>query len=276
MRGEFVDVAGRRLYYYAAGARGVGEPVVFVHGFPASSQLWHAVVREMPDGHRLVVLDLLGFGRSDRPDGAPLTVAAHAERLKGLLDELQIDRACLVGHGMGGAVAQHAALVWPQRVSRLGLVSSVAFDVWPRRAARVARQLSAFVPLGRALGAPLLAGFIHGSLLPGFADAEAGRRALDSYLRAFTSHLGVEALVAQLRAMSDPGVAALGHRLGSLALPTAIVCGALDPFLPVRLGSRLQRVIPGATLDIIPQASHFVPEDTPERVAASITALLRR
>jgi pimeloyl-ACP methyl ester carboxylesterase len=276
MRGEFVDLAGRRLYYYAAGSRGAGEPVVFVHGFPASSHLWHGVAPEMPDGHRLVLVDQLGFGRSDRPDGAALTVTAHAHRLRGLLDELRIPSACLVGHGMGGAVVQEVALTWPERVTRLGLVNCVAFDAWPGGAARLARTLSAFAPLGRALGAPLLAGLIHGSLLPAFADAESGRRSLDNYLHAFTSHLGVDALVAQLRAMHDPAVAALGARLGSLTQPTAVVWGALDPFLPVRVGARLRDAIPGATLEVIPQASHFSPEDTPERVAAVLSGLLRR
>jgi len=276
MRGEFVDLAGRRVYYYAAGSRGAGEPVVFVHGFPASSHMWHGVIGEMPEGHRLVVLDQLGFGRSDRPDGSALTVAAHAERLRGLLDELRIENACLVGHGMGGAVVQAVALNWPERVTRLGLVNSVAFDAWPRGGAWLARQLSAFAKLGRALGAPLLAGLVHGSLLPGFADAESGRHALDRYLRPFTSRLGVDALVAQLRAMPDPGVAALGARLGSLTQPTAVVWGALDPFLPVHVGMRLRDAIPGASLEIIPHARHFSPEDTPERVAAALALLLRR
>jgi len=276
MRGEFVDLAGRRLYYYAAGSRGAGEPVVFVHGFPSSSYLWHAVVRELPEGHRVVVLDQLGFGRSDRPDGGALTVAAHAERLRGLLDELRIDAACIVGHGMGGAVAQAIAVDCPARVTRLGLINSVAFDAWPNRAAWLARQCAALPPLARSLGAPLLAGLVHGSLIAGFADAESGRHALDHYLRAFTSRLGVDALASQLRAMRDPGVDALGTRLGSLALPTAIVWGQQDPYLPVSVGERLRDTIAGATLNVIPNASHFSPEDTPERVAAAIAVLLRR
>ena len=69
MRGEFIDVNGARLYYYAAGSRGVGEPVVFLHGFPTSSHLWTEVVPLVPKGHRVVVVDLLGYGRSDRPAG---------------------------------------------------------------------------------------------------------------------------------------------------------------------------------------------------------------
>jgi pimeloyl-ACP methyl ester carboxylesterase len=277
MRGEFVDVAGSRLYYYAAGTRGAGEPVIFIHGFPASSHLWRDVVRQMPTGHRLVVLDLLGFGRSDRPDGAAaLTAAAHAHRVHALMDELGIERTCLVGHAMGGAVAQALTLQWPERVSRLCLVNSVAFDAWPRRAARLARALCAAPGVGRAMGAPLLAGLVHGSLLAGFAEKERARHSLDHYLHAFTGRLGVDVLAAQLRAMRDETVVSLGTRLGAIRHPTSVVCGAADPFLSSVVGERLRDAIPDATLELVPDARHFLPEDAPDRVAAAIGLLLRR
>ena len=101
MRGEFIDLDGARLYYYAAGSRGAGEPVVFVHGFATSGHLWSDVVSLMPAGHRLIVLDLLGHGRSDPPGTRPLTLHAHAERLVALLDALGVGVACVVGHGLG-------------------------------------------------------------------------------------------------------------------------------------------------------------------------------
>ena len=78
MRGEFLDLGGHQLYYYAAGTRGAGEPVLFLHGFPASSHLWGSVVRAMPGGHRLIVLDQLGYGRSDRPEGAPVSADSRS------------------------------------------------------------------------------------------------------------------------------------------------------------------------------------------------------
>ncbi|MFI5309730.1 MAG: alpha/beta fold hydrolase [Gemmatimonadales bacterium] len=279
MRGEFVDLAGSRLYYYAAGTRGTGEPVVFLHGFPASSHLWQGVVRDLCErapGHRLVVLDQLGFGRSDRPGGAALTADAHAGRVRALMDDLGIDAACLVGHAMGGAVAQAVACAFPGRVTRLCLVNSTAFDVWPWRAARLARWICAAAPLGRSLGAPLLAGLVHGSLLSAYAVPDNGRRSLDHYLHAYTSRLGVEALVAQLRAMHDPSVKALGERLAGIRQPTAIVWGRLDPFLDVSLGERIRDAIPGATLEVIPGARHFSPEDAPDLVAGLIGELLTR
>jgi pimeloyl-ACP methyl ester carboxylesterase len=276
MRGEFVDLGVTRLYYYAAGTRGAGEPVIFLHGFPASSQQWNGVVREMPEGHRLVVTDLLGFGKSDRPELAPLTAVAHAGRVRLLMDDLGIASACIVGHGMGGAVAQALALDAPARVTRLCLVNSTAFDAWPRRAARFARLIAAFPALGRAAGAPLLAGLVHGSLLKGFADEEHGRHDLDNYLRAYTMRLGGDALVSQLRAMHDPTLEQLGARLGAVAQPTSVVWGGRDPWLGITLGERLREAIPGATLDVIPDAGHFSPEDAPALVAAAVERLLAR
>jgi len=279
MRGEFVDVEGSRLYYYAAGTRGAGEPVLFLHGFPASSHLWRAVVRDLSacaPGHRLVVVDLLGFGRSDRPLDHSLSATAHALRLRILMDELRIDAACVVGHGMGGAIAQALACAHADRVTRLCLADSVGFDGWPRAAARLARWLCVSERLGTAMGTPLLASLAHGSLLDGFASADTGRHALDHYLHAFTRRLGAEALVAQLRAMRDPSVAALGAQLASVRRPTAIVWGERDPFLDIRLAERLRDAIPGATLEIIQGARHFTPVDSPDRVAAAIAGLLLR
>ena len=93
MRGEFVELRNARVYYYAAGTRGVGEPVLLLHGFPTSSYLWSGVVPRLPRGHRVIVPDLLGFGRSDLPRPSPidfdLTVRGHADRIVELLDVLK-------------------------------------------------------------------------------------------------------------------------------------------------------------------------------------------
>lgn len=266
-------MAGCRLYYYAAGTRGAGEPVVFLHGFPGSSHLWHDVIPLMPAGHRLVVLDQLGSGRSDRPSRTSLSVTAHAERLRLLLDDLRIDSACLVGHGSGGAVAQALAIAHPDRVTRLALIDSTCFGSWLRRAAPLARFLSVF---GAMLGAPILAGLVHGSMLNGFADQDNGRRALDQYLRTYTTQLGVHALMAQLRAMRDLEIESLALRLASITAPASVIWGADDPYLSVTVGERLAASIPGATLEIIPAARHFTPNDAPDRVAAAIGRLLAR
>ncbi len=272
MRGEFVDVGGLRLYYYAAGSkdRSAGVPVVLIHGFPTSSRLWHSVARDFPDGHRLVVLDLPGYGRSDAPARRP-TCASHARSVLGAMNELGIARACIVGHGLGGGVAQALTVDSPTRVSHLALVSSVAFDHTPRRMARFARAVA---PASRGTPAGLLAGLVSASVVHGFARPERSRLALDACLHTFTTRTGREVLVRHLAALAPADTADWSARLGELRMPCAVIWGSEDPFLPVRLGERLAAAIPGATFDVIPGARHFVPEDAAPELVALLTRLL--
>jgi len=272
MRGEFVDVGGSRLYYYAAGSRGAGDPVVLIHGFPTSSRLWHAVTRDFLAGHRLVIVDLPGFGRSDPPT-APADCGTHADAIRALMDDLGIAHAVIVGHGLGGGVAQALAIRWPERVSALALVSSAAFGVRPRGMARMARSLG---PLARHTPPALLAGLVHGGVRRGFSDPERSHLTLDTCLRSFTTRAGRDALAGHLSALGRCDTSEWSARLGEVRVPTAIVWGAEDPFYPVALGARLQQAIPGATFEILPGAAHFVPEDSPDQLRRAIELLITR
>lgn len=273
MRGEFVDLAGARLYYYAAGTRGAGEPVVFVHGFATSGHVWSDVVSLMPAGHRLIVLDLLGYGRSDPPESRPLTLRGHAERVIALLDALGVASACIVGHGVGGGIAQALAIDWPARVSRLALISSIAFAGWTTRDVVLAR---ATLPITRHLPPPWLLSMVRTELERGYADAVRATHSIDKYLRPFATVPGRNTLARHISALDARETAALSPRLGSITCPTAVVWGAHDPLLPVSLGRRLADAIPGATLDVVPGVRHFLPEEAPRQVADVLAGLLTR
>ena len=273
MRGEFIDLDGARLYYYAAGSRGAGEPVVFVHGFATSGHLWRDVISLLPPGRRLVVLDLLGHGRSDPPGNRPLTLRAHADRLAALMDALGIANACIVGHGVGGGVAQALAAYRPARVSRLALVSSIAFGSWASRDLRLAK---ATLPITRHLPPAWLLSMVRAELERGYTDATRATHAIDRYARPFATETGRDALVRHIAALDPRESRTLSERLGALVVPTSVVWGEDDPFLPLALGRRLADSIPGAALDVVAGARHFLPEDAPRQVADALTALFAR
>lgn len=273
MRGEFLDLSDTRVYYYAAGTRGVGEPIVFVHGFPTSSHLWSNVVPHAPPGHRLVVLDLLGFGRSDRPTNRGLGIVDHAKRIIELFDALGIDRACVVGHDIGGGVAQWLAVRHPERVSRLCLVNSAALDDAPPRELKLARAL---LPLSRVMPASVLVAALRASLRRGYVDRERGGHSIDLYLRPFASPDGRDVLLAHLKQLRRPPAAAIADDLRAIRAPTAIVWGERDPFLPLSLAQRLHERIPASTIDVVADGCHFVPEEAPGRLAEILTALMKR
>lgn len=273
MRGEFLDLSGARIYYYAAGTRGAGNPVVFLHGFATSGHLWGDVVPLMPPGHRIVVADLLGHGRSDRPLSRAVDVRAHAERVIAMLDQLGIARACIVGHGIGGGIAQSLAIRHAHRVSHLCLIDSVAFDRWPTIEARIAR---ATLWLTRLLPPALLTAVLRRDLSRGYSDPSRAAHSLDHYLRPFRSIDGREALVAHIRALTSDETHSLGEQLAGIRAPVAVIWGQHDRVIPLWVGTRLQRAIPGATLDVIPGTRHFTPEEAPRQIADAIARLLAR
>lgn len=273
MRGEFIDVAGVRLYYYAAGTRGAGEPVVLIHGFPTSGHVWSELVPLLPKGHRVVVVDLLGYGRSDGPGTADLSIRAHAERVVLLLDALGIARAAIIGHHLGGAVAQSIAVNWPLRVSHLALVDSIGSDITLTGTCAMAR---AFLPFTSVVPPRVLLRAIRRDLSHRYCDHERGRRSLELYLRPFASPGGHRAFLRHLAAFDESETKTLAARLSEVKIPVALAWGAEDAFAPASLARRLLAAIPDATLDIIDHVRHFTPEEAPERVASAVGALLSR
>jgi pimeloyl-ACP methyl ester carboxylesterase len=255
MRGEFVDVGGARLYYYAAGTRGAGEPLVLIHGCLTSSHLWSCIIPCLPAGHRTVIVDLLGHGRSDPPAGRSLTARAHAERLVQLLDALNIERACLVGHGLGGAIAR---MVPAERVSRLALLNV------PRD-----QRLPASFRGIRFVPTALLIPAVRSRLARGYCDPERANRSLDHFMRPFAVPGGQAVLKAQLAAL------ATAEPAQEIRVPTALIAGGNDPFVAVDEVQALQDTIPGATLEVSTDA-HYSPDESPEFVARVITELLTR
>jgi pimeloyl-ACP methyl ester carboxylesterase len=190
-----------------------------------------------------------------------------------LLDALGVAAACVVGHGLGGGVAQALALHWPTRVSRLALVSSIGFGGWPTRDVILAR---ATLPITRHLPPAWLLSMVRTELERGYGDALRAGHSIDKYVRPFATHDGRSALARHISTLDARETAALAQRLGEIACPAAVVWGAQDPFLPVSLGRRLAAGIPGATFDVVPGARHFLPEEAPRQVAEALAALLAR
>ncbi len=282
MRGEFVDVGGVRLYCYAFGSRGAGVPIVLVHGAFTSSHLWQDVLPRLPKGHRVLVLDLLGHGRSDPPSGHAMTVAAHGERLSALLDILGVHQALLVGHGMGAAVCAWVASRRASQVSGLVLVNPalLARDMRDARVSSRLARLAAFVPLWRRLSPSWLASTLHSTLLPAFIQRTDGARSLDLYLKHFRTRDGRDAACAQLRgfaASQRDTVEALSSR--AISCSVTLVTGSEDPFMSDARAERLWTSLQVATGSraerrTLPSVAHMVPEEAPDGLGEIISGAL--
>ena len=252
---------------------GDGPPVLLIHGIPTNGALWREVAPRLAGRARALVPDLLGYGRSGPPNGRPTDIPAQAGYLVELLDRLGIPRTTVVGHDLGGGIAQYLAVHHPDRVERLGLIDSVCYDNWPIPEMR-ALQLGA--PVVRYFPAGLVLGTVQWDLRRGFADHERARPFLDAFLEPFSTPTGLNTFVELAGALDATTTELLAPELPRLRMPVAIIWGEEDPFLEIAYGERLAREIPGATLTRVPGASHFVPADAPDAVADALLRLLDR
>lgn len=263
MKGEFLDVGGVRLYCHAAGSRSGAAPWVFVHGFPTSSRLFGPVVARVPPGHRMLLLDLLGFGRSDPPGGHDVSVAGHAARLLAVLDHMGVRDAILVGHDVGALIAWRVARMAPARVRALALLNPAARDAITRSLKLGRLALKAPGPIRRAaLARSLRRGWAHDPPAGRVAECRAMLRGLAA--RALDRHIaGIVASATD--PLLDPGTVP--------ATPLLVVAGALDPWGGATNARRLADGNSAATCRILEEAGHFLPDDAPADVAALLHAL---
>ena len=115
---RLVDVGGCRLNVWEAGDS--GPAVLLVHGIPTNHRIWRDVVPAVAGHARVFAVDMLGYGDSPAPAGHPVDLASQAALLVGLMDALGLDRAVVVGHDLGGGVAQILAVTNGARVAGLG------------------------------------------------------------------------------------------------------------------------------------------------------------
>jgi pimeloyl-ACP methyl ester carboxylesterase len=242
---RYVTVYGARIHY---AEQGKGPVVVLLHGLADDSRVWRATLGPLTRAHRVITVDLIGHGRSAKPllNYRPAT---FTDFFVGFLDALHVERATLVGNSLGGWVGLLVALRQPRRVERLVLVDSGGFadqklpPVLNPASLKESRELLHYV-----LASPKLADD------PTLAAAVLTKRVVngDGYT--------IATFLASARRNEDT----IDGRLGKLTAPTLVVWGEQDRLIPLALGRRFARDIPGAGLQIIPDCGHVPQFERPD------------
>jgi pimeloyl-ACP methyl ester carboxylesterase len=256
--------------------RGSGPSIVLLHGIPTSAFLWREVVPPLLSaGFETITIDLLGYGASDQPETADLGLAAQAGWVAEALGQIGWTGGTLIGHDIGGGVAQLIALNYPTLVGALILVDSVMYDSFPEPG--IARLKDP--AWDDILGAPdfdLKKGLAKG-FRRGLVQTDRITPALiDAYERPFAGIEGRRAYLRAARALRTEDLSTRMEEIERLDTPTLIVWGENDVFQPLRYGQRLAAAMPNACLAILDQAGHFLPEDAPERLVRQILDFLPR
>lgn len=244
---RFADVEGARVRFVDEGE---GPAVVMIHGFASSLETWSAVIPEVRVTHRVLAMDLKGFGWTDRPPG-DYSPEAQARLVLALMDQQGIERAAFVAHSYGASVALAIALMAPERVLRIAI-----YDGWV-----YSSQLPTFFHMARADGVgEAMFSIWYGEraedrLALAFHDRRLVTQALvDDVQRALDRPGTYAAALAAVRAMHYETQQA---RYREIEQPALLLWGREDRVTPTSVGERLARDLPGARLVIYPRCGHF-------------------
>lgn len=270
-------VNGVRLHYVEQGA---GPLLLLLHGFP---DFWYGWRFQIPAlaaaGFRVVAPDLRGYGTSDRPRGiAPYRVTELVADVVGLVRHFGAERAHVARHDWGGMVAWYLAMLHPEVVERL-VIANAPHPAAFRRELRTPDQLrrswyAAFFQLPWLPEAALRRGD-HAALRAVFRREPARPEAftrddIARYRETFARPGALTAMLNYYRAL----VRFPPPRPRTITAPTLLVWGDRDPHLSVRLSTGLERWVPRLRTEHLPDATHWVLTDAPERVNALVASFL--
>jgi haloalkane dehalogenase len=249
---------------------GAGDPVVLLHGIPTWSFLWRDVIPPLAETRRVIAPDLLGHGFSDRRDRFDRSLAAQTEMVCALLDVLGLDRADIVGHDTGGGVALIMAIRRPERVRRLVLANVVCYDSWP-----IADMLALGDPQLREKSPDEIVEFVRSGLAPGVSRSDRRTPEFEEGILApYADEEGKLSLIRNAVSLNTNHTMELVDRHREIRAPTLVLWGVDDPWQPIGDGERLASEIPGARLERLEGASHWLQQDAPDRVAAAVADFL--
>jgi pimeloyl-ACP methyl ester carboxylesterase len=255
---------------------GSGPPLIFIHGLSGCWQNWLENIPHFARDHRVIAVDLPGFGQSEMPV-EQISMSGYAETMDALMTGLGIDSAQIVGNSMGGFIGAELAIQHPARVERLVLVAAAGLSVEYIRTDRTS---------GLRHRAENVAFFYIG-WLASRSHTVVGRRRLRTALlllvAAHPAKLPPALTIEQVAGSGKPGFTdaldamldyPLRDRLEKIGCPTFIVWGDKDRLVPVRDAAIFEKLIPDARAVVYTDTGHVTMMERPARFNRDVRAFL--
>jgi pimeloyl-ACP methyl ester carboxylesterase len=265
-----------RLGPVSAFEAGEGPPIVLLHGLGATKSEFLPMVADLADTHRVLAIDLPGFGDSAKPFPAPYDAPFFSSWVESVLDELAIERAHVLGHSMGGRVAIEFGLRNPDRAQGLILMTPSMAWLSDRRWATYLKLVRPELGLLQPAPRPIVEEIVR-RVVPG-GEEQWTRVAIDEFLRAYLTPRGRVAFYAAARNiyLEDPdGPDGFWPRLEALQSEALFIWGRRDQLVPVGFERHVRDRVPHATHEII-DCGHVPQLECPAETHGAITRFLER
>lgn len=254
-----------------------GTAVILIHGFGTSSFLWRNVAPAITDaGNTAYAIDLFGHGESDRPYDSDFGIAAQAEYLDAAMTALRVARGIIVGVDIGGAVALRLAATRPERVEKLVLINTPAFDELPARDITQMQRSTAKFAFRTTRGilgaAPLVEGVLKGSVSD--PDNHMPVKLIARYLAPFVGKDGVSHLLNLASSITGEDMDDID--LKTIHVPALIIWGDKDQWVSAKVADKLANELPDGRLTRLPSVGRLVPEESPDQLNELLLDFMRR
>ena len=262
------------LSYVVQGSEhGTDGAIVLLHDIPSGAFVWAGVMPQLASLNRAVyAIDMLGYGQSDHPWPADTSNWGHADGLKMLFEQLNLTNIILVGHGLGGSVAQVLATrLSRERVAALVLVDSTCYEHgfaenWPLTEMKKRQDYDA----PKETKVEDMMKDLRETLPNGSENPQRFGKSMGDYIGQWDSELGKEVLFQHIRLLNPNYTNSVASDLRVMGKSALIIWGEKDQQMPLKLAQRLHRNIPDSRLVIIPGAGHMVLFDAPGAVASAL------
>ncbi len=247
----------------------VHVPALCIHGWPQSSYMWRYLLPALASaGRRALAPDLLGFG--DSPPDSPGTFERHVEAVERFRRQVGLDRVVLVVHDTGGLIGLRWACDHPGAVAGLVITNTGFFPDHE------------WIEIAKTMQTPIQGEALVDSLSrEGFAtlleeaSSAFDERALDEYWKAFSTVGNRRGMLELYRSFDLDELKPYQSKLAALGVPTLILWGKQDEYIPADYASRFAEEIPDAKLVFLEGVRHFLFEDEPERCAREVIDFLQ-
>lgn len=242
--------------------RGAGIPIILVHGFPLTHKIWDQVAVILSQSCRVIMPDMRGMGNSPATDGE-YSMRLLAEDLLRLMDHLQLDKAVLAGHSMGGYVCLEFARSFKDRISGFALVASQAAPDSPEK--KMGRLVSV-EELNKRKG---IESIVTG-MLPRLSD----RVDLHEEMIEIMRSASLQGVIGDLMGMAERDDAR--EWLPDIQVPVTVIAGANDLIVPKSNAEEMAALLPDCELVLLEKSGHMLMMEQPLETSEALLSLLRR
>ena len=281
---RFVDVLGARMHYIEQGA---GDPILFLHGNPTSSYLWRNVIPFVAPMGRVIAVDNIGFGKSDKPD-LDYTFQTHAHYIDGFIEALDLRNLTLVVHDWGSALGLYYATRNEANVKAVAFMEAVIPPAFPMKSyadfGPMEETFRAFRTPGQGEQIVIDENMFIEQLLPGLVVRQLSAAEMDAYRAPFLdpkSRLPILVWPREIPVAGEPArnvavVEAIGAWLASTPTPKLLQYASPGAIISPETAAWVAANVPNVETQYIGRGLHFFQEDNPEAIGRGIADWYRR